>query len=194
MSDTPAGSPPGERLPAGAPSGGRLRSALSHYGYVFMYWLIFVGILGGMAYANEKYPALVEVHFSRWTAQGTGWIMRLLGMGGAVHGIEIVNPYCRFIIIGECTAYYPMGIFVAAVMAYPCRIIQKLVGFAWGLPVILLFNLLRLVTLCYVFRMYPTFFDAVHILVWQSLMIFFTILIWVLWVATLGHGDASQPS
>jgi archaeosortase B (VPXXXP-CTERM-specific) len=162
-------------------------SLLQRYGYVLMYWGIFVGILGAFVTVNEMWRELVEVHFSTWTAEATGWVMRLIGMGAEVRGIRLANEFCRFIIIGECTAYYPIGIYLAAVLAYPVPWTRKLLGVVIGLPVIVAFNLFRLVSLCYIFRWWPDLFHAIHALVWQSLMIFFTIVVWMLWVSTIAH-------
>lgn len=167
------------------------QSTWQRYGSVLLYWVIFVGILGSMVFINEWYPKVVEVHFSNWTAATCGLLMRIVGMGAEVDGIYITNGYCRFHIIGECTAYYPLGIFLAATIAFPVRWWRKLVGVALGIPLLLFVNQARLVTLCYIYRWYPDLFDALHALVWQSLMIFFTVVIWILWVATLGQRDAA---
>jgi archaeosortase B (VPXXXP-CTERM-specific) len=164
-------------------------SMWQRYGSVVLYWVIFVGILGAMVFINERFPRFVEVYFSEWTASTCGLFMRIVGMGASVDGIYISNGYCRFHIIGECTAYYPLGIFLAATMAFPVRWWRKLVGVAVGIPALLLVNQARLVTLCYIYRWYPDLFDAVHALVWQSLMIFFTVVLWILWVALMGQRD-----
>lgn len=157
------------------------------YGFVLFYWLIFVGILGGMAAINELYRPLVEVYFAEWTASVTGSAMQLLGWGGSVNGIRIVNGYCNFRIIDECTAYYPIAIYLAAVMAFPCPWRNKLLGVLIGIPTVIAFNVLRLVSLCYIYKTYPTVFDTIHTLFMQALMIFITIVIWIVWVSFFGQ-------
>jgi exosortase/archaeosortase family protein len=172
--------------PTPAP-GARPKPRFRDYRFVVTYWLVFIGIIGGMAALNELYPALVEVHFSEWTAAASGFVMRLLGWGGRVEGISIINPYCHFYIIGECTAYYLIAIYLAATVAYPAPWLRRLVGIVVGIPVVLVVNVLRLVTLCYMKRMYPLLFESAHLLFWQALMIFFTILVWIVWVSTFAH-------
>ena len=169
-------------------------SMIHRYGSVLLYWVIFIGILGLMVFINEKWPKAVEVHFSRWTAELAGWIMRVIGMGGTVEGIYITNSYCRFYIIGECTAYYPLAIYLAAVAAFPVSVVRKLLGLAFGIPLLLLVNQARLVSLCYIYRSYPDLFDSIHALVWQSLMIFFTVIIWILWISTLGPRHETEST
>jgi archaeosortase B (VPXXXP-CTERM-specific) len=167
---------------------------VKRYGGVLVYWVVFMGILGGMVFINEKWPKLVEVHFSVVTAEVAGWIMRVIGMGGTVDGIYITNPYCRFYIIGECTAYYPLAIYLAAVAAFPVALLRKLMGLAFGIPLLLLINQARLVTLCYIYSSYPDLFDAIHALVWQAMMIFFTVIVWILWVSLMGQPDENRTA
>jgi archaeosortase B (VPXXXP-CTERM-specific) len=168
------------------------QSFWKRYGSVLLYWIVFIGILGLAIFINERYPKFVEVHFSKWTASTSGLLMRILGMGGEVDGIHITNRYCRFHIIGECTAYYPLAIFLGATLAFPVRWWRKLLGIVLGIPLLLIVNQARLITLCYIYRWYPDLFDAIHALVWQAMMIFFTVIVWILWVTTLGQEHASK--
>lgn len=41
-------------------------------------------------------------------------------------------------------------------------------------------------TLCYVYRSYPQAFETLHMLVWQSLMIFLTLVVWIVWFLLVG--------
>ncbi len=167
---------------------------LKRYGFILGYWLIFIGILGSLVAANEIYPDLVTVHASRATASLLGFIMGILGATSTVEGITITNVHCRFHIISECTAYFPVAIFLASVLAYPCRVRAKLIGVFAGVPIVLLFNMGRLVTLCYVRSYYPKLFDTIHILIWQSLIIFFTVFLWILWVSTVASRHETRSS
>lgn len=170
------------------------KSFFKRYGFILGYWLIFIGILGGLVAANEIYPSLVSVHASRATASLLGFTMAILGSSGTVEGITFTNIHCRFHIISECTAYFPVAIFLASVLAYPCRIRAKLIGVLVGVPMVLLFNIGRLVTLCYIRSYYPSLFDTIHILIWQSLIIFFTVFLWILWVSTVASRYETRSS
>ena len=91
----------------------------------------------------------------------------------------------RLRIIPECTAVYPIGLFACGVLAFPCGWRRRLAGIGLGVPVLVLINLLRLVSLCYLGERFPSLFDTAHLLVWQSLMIFLTVLTWLLWVTAI---------
>jgi exosortase/archaeosortase family protein len=74
-----------------------------------------------------------------------------------------------------------VAIYLSAVLAYPSRAKEKLKGFALGTSVILSLNLIRVVSLMYIGRYFPSFFEAAHLLIWQSLIIFAALLAWIYW-------------
>lgn len=158
--------------------GGLFRS----YRQLFTHWAIFLGILGATVAINQWQITWVNIHFASFTAEVMGWIMRTFGEGGAVHGIHVSTNVCKFKIIGECTAYYPMSIYIAAVLAFPVPWFRRFVGVLVGIPILFVINQGRLISLCYLLRVYPDEFEMIHLLVWQSLIIFFTVFIWILWV------------
>ncbi|MCZ7625613.1 MAG: hypothetical protein M5R38_07025 [Candidatus Methylomirabilis sp.] len=42
-------------------------------------------------------------------------------------------------------------------------------------------NLIRVVSLMYIGRYFPSFFETAHLLIWQSVIIFCALLIWLYW-------------
>ncbi len=158
------------------------------YGEVPKRWLVFVAVIAVGAALDEKANYLVNTRLAEVTAQVAAWFLHVLGVGGRAEGTMLVSSYCVFEIIGECTAYYPCVIYTAAVLAYPCRWSRRLMGIALGIPALLLINQSRLVSLCYVYRLSHENFETIHVLVWQSLIIFFTVMLWILWVSTIARG------
>ncbi len=169
------------------PSSDSRGSFLGRYGELFKHWALFLGTLGGLIAINEWKVEWVNYHFTAFTAQFMAWWMRVLGHYAQASGIHVSTDICKFRIIGECTAYYPMSIFVAAVLAFPAPWSRRLLGVLLGVPVMLLINQVRLVSLCYIYRPYRELFDTIHIVVWQSLIIFFTVVLWIIWATTLGR-------
>ena len=51
-----------------------------------------------------------------------------------------------------------------------------------GIPILMVINQGRLISLCYLLQVFPDEFEMIHLVVWQSLIIFFTVFVWVLWV------------
>jgi archaeosortase B (VPXXXP-CTERM-specific) len=168
----------------GAASGGRSYRGLAD---LVRHWALFLGILG-LAYALGEWKAKwVNVEFSVFTAKLMAWSMTLLGENGRSVGVNVGSDVCKFTIIGECTAYYPIAIYIAAVLAFPALWSRRILGLVLGLPLMLVINQVRLVSLCYIERAWPEYFDVIHIVAWQSLIIFCTVLLWILWVTTLGR-------
>ena len=124
----------------------------------------------------------VERYVNLWTAKTAAWALWLLGANGRAHADVIESSVSTIRIISECTALYPAVIFVSAVVASPVAWKRKVVGALFGLPVLASVNLVRIVSLCYIDHWFPQALDTVHFVVWQSLMIFFTVLLWLLWV------------
>ena len=115
------------------------------------------------------------------TAQMTAWALRLLGAEAQANGKLVSSSIFSVEIIWECTAVFPIAVFVAAVLAYPCSWASKAFGVLAGVPLLIGVNLVRLVSLCYIGRAYPAAFETAHLLVWQSLFVFVTTLAWIVW-------------
>lgn len=80
-----------------------------------------------------------------------------------------------------CTGIFVVAMYVSAVLAYPSRAVEKLKGIILGASAILLLNLIRVVSLMYIGRYFPDLFEPAHLLVWQSLIIFSALLVWIYW-------------
>ena len=55
-------------------------------------------------------------------------------------------------------------------------------------------NQVRLVSLFYIGHWFPGSFQTAHLVVWQSLMIFATVILWLLWAAGSRPHHASRPA
>ncbi len=80
-----------------------------------------------------------------------------------------------------CTGIFVVAMYVSAVLAYPSRVVEKLKGIILGASAILILNLIRVVSLMYIGRYFPHLFESAHLLVWQSLIIFSALLVWIYW-------------
>lgn len=173
---------------------GRLRGFVRQNPALIRHWFKFLGLLALLLGLAQWASDWVNVRMAQATAKVLAGVLTLLGQHGRTEGIEVFSRMCRFQIIGECTAYYPCAIFAAAVLSYPCPWRPRLIGLLLGVPAILTINQVRLLSLCYVYRFYYESFETVHIIVWQSLIIFFTVLLWIVWASTLARRHETGPS
>lgn len=149
-------------------------------------WFVLIGTI--LAFVVLQ-PFLIYIGFVRWaneiTAQLLALALRFLGNPSSAEGTIVRSQLFSLEIVFECTAILPIVLFVAAVAATPSQTKAKLWALAWGLPAIVIFNLIRLVSLVYLGHLMPEAFETVHLFVWQPLMILFALALWLWWLERL---------
>jgi len=150
--------------------------------------LIFAGTLGiWLAW----YPVLVKTDalagFLELNADLTASVLRWLGVAITVDGTLVSSSVFAMRIGHECTSIVPMVLLICAAIAYPSRIKQKLFCIALGLPVLFILNLIRTVSLYYVGVHIIDYFDMMHYVIWQSVMILAVLAIWLFWAGRLAN-------
>jgi len=159
---------------------------------LFKNWIVFVAILGLAVAIDQRYWRWINNDLAEWTAELTSASLRLLGLASQTNGRWVWSSICSYEIIGECAAYYPVAIFVAAVAAFPARWTRRLLGIVLGVPAVVFVNQVRLVSLCYVQHWIPEYFETIHIVIWQSLIIVLTVVLWLIWATTLAGGNEPE--
>ena len=127
-----------------------------------------------------------------FTAKATALFLNLFGFGVSTEETLISSSKFQMGIVTGCTGLIPIAIFVSAVLAYPCRIKDKVWGVLFGIVTISAVNLVRTVSLFFIGSSFPGFFNAAHFLIWQSLVIVISIALWLLWVQKLVRVPATQ--
>jgi len=148
---------------------------------------IFVGIILAFILALPVYRGFLYGPLLVGTAQITGFILRVFGTAAHVSGTTIIAPLFSVEVIAACSGIFAYVLFVAAVLAYPCKLKEKATGIVLGVPTIFVVNLVRMVSLFYIGAYLPQFFEAAHLLFWQALMIATAVLIWLFWAQRLTH-------
>lgn len=128
-------------------------------------------------------------------ARNVAWGLRVVGVQAVATGKNVSMPGFSFQIIYHCAGIFGMGIYAAAVVAYPSRWWEKLVGFAIGLPGLYVINTVRMVALGLIGMRWPEMFDWFHEWMWQGIFIIFVIVFWLLWKEKFVRSDmaAAQP-
>jgi exosortase/archaeosortase family protein len=160
---------------------GRLRALWDARGEVLRAWLVFGGSLAVMIQVLIWARPFTDTVFTRWIATYTAWVLALLGLEGESRGTLILSSIGSVEIIRECTAVYPTAMILAAVFAYKASWQRKLLGVVGGIVAIQCLNVIRIVSLMFVQKHWPESFEYMHMVVWQSLIVFLTGLLWLLW-------------
>lgn len=161
---------------------------------LWRYWLLFVAALGIQLFlVLLAFQAELDQSLNRATALVTARTLALFRLECHAEGDLVICPSLSNIrIIFECTAAFPVIIFVAAVVAYPCRWRWRLAGVAAGVPAILAVNVLRLTTLLYVDHAYPAAMEWVHLVAWQALFVVIVVLLWTFWAARVARWERNR--
>lgn len=102
-------------------------------------------------------------------AAANGAILSLVKAGG---GVEIANG---------CNAIEASILLAAAILAFPARPGRRLIGAAIGILMLQLVNLLRIISLLYLSRYAPSWFDFFHLYLWDALIMLDGLLIFLVW-------------
>ncbi|MGE3180911.1 MAG: archaeosortase/exosortase family protein [Phycisphaerae bacterium] len=81
----------------------------------------------------------------------------------------------------NCDAIQSKIVVLSAILAFPASWLRKLSGLLACLAAIALLNLLRIVTLYWLLRDWPDWFEFVHLKVWQPVMVGAAIVLFVCW-------------
>ena len=119
--------------------------------------------------------------FTGGIARASGATLNLLGQHVAMQGTVIRSSRFAVNIRNGCNGVEAMLIFVAAVLAFPSSWRSRLVGLVLGIAAIQVVNLVRVIALYLTGVYFPKLFDASHTVVWQSIVILFGVLLWILW-------------
>jgi len=102
-------------------------------------------------------------------ALANGVVLNLVKAGG---GVEIANG---------CNAIEASILLAAAILAFPARIGHRLIGAALGILMLQIVNLLRIISLLYLNRYAPSWFDFFHLYLWDALIMLDGLLIFLVW-------------
>jgi len=107
--------------------------------------------------------------------------LSLFGADATRRGATIVYRSAAFRVIDECTGIEVIGLFMAAVLAFPSAWRHRLLGLALGIPALLLVNLVRMVTLIMVGASSAKALDIGHVYVWPVIVLTMAMVIWLHW-------------
>jgi exosortase H (IPTLxxWG-CTERM-specific) len=137
---------------------------------------LFYGFASSSLYLDTMLPGIASQQ-----ATISGWMLNLLGQPVSVSGRELGGAGVLLSIQEGCDASEATALYVAACLAFPAAWESRLRAAALGVGVIFVLNVLRVVTLFYVGRYAPDWFDVAHVDVWPVLILLDCVILWTLW-------------
>lgn len=140
---------------------------------------VYAGAIGG------SWVLAIAQWTASWTSLGLGW----LGISTSVNGTILASDSFAVNVVTECTAIGPLLVFLGAVVAYPSRLRAKGIGALAGVVLISAVNLVRIISLFWIGDNYFEYLDIAHLLIWQTAIILFTIVLWLFWMERVAHAQ-----
>jgi len=138
----------------------------------------------GIYVAQDVIIAPLNRHFAWITVQ----LLQLVGIHITASGPMVALRSFVVEIRSNCNAIYEVGLYAAAVWAYPASWRRRLLGTLAGALVLYVVNVLRIMTLLAVGWMQPTWFEVTHLYVWQMLYLLVVIICWSVWLSRIRPG------
>ena len=154
-------------------------------------WLVVIALARGGVRAPERLLTPVALGFAS-LVQG---VLRWTGVGALRDGAYVFVPgrFAYEVGIG-CTGLLPAAVLVVAILASPGSQAAKWRGLSIGVPLLLVFNLVRLAHLFYLGIQAPRAFALAHSVWWEAGIVLMTFAVWMVWALWAARRDASRSS
>jgi exosortase/archaeosortase family protein len=108
-----------------------------------------------------------------------------MGAHSWVSGASVGIPGFAVEIKNNCNAIYEIGLYAAAVFAYPATWRLRTLGVAIGALLLYLANLLRVLALIGLGRYFPGGFQLAHLYLFQALFLALVAACWLSWLSRI---------
>jgi exosortase H (IPTLxxWG-CTERM-specific) len=142
---------------------------------------------------SKRWFSVIEA-LTAWTARIEFELLRLASDEATLEGNLVSLGGFAVRIIEECTGIFEVIIFVAAVLAFPTTPRKQAIGLAMGIPLLYVFNLLRILVLIGVGRHWPALFEFMHVYFWQATLILMITSVWLLWIFQVVRDEKGLPA
>jgi exosortase/archaeosortase family protein len=136
---------------------------------------------------------ILQPRFFSVNATLSSFILNLFGMGTVANRECISSSVFSVNIARGCDAVEAMALFASAMLAYPSKWNDKLIGFLASILVLFVLNISRVVSLFLTGIYFPKAFEFMHVEFWQVLFVIFAIgllFIWIKWTEKEASHDS----
>ena len=134
----------------------------------------------------------------RWavshTVDSMGWVSRLLRWPFVAYDDALVIHGVSMQIVPDCTPLMPTAAFAISVVAFPAPWRRRLIGIAVGAVLLWVYNLLRIFALIPVLKYRPTWFDFIHVYLWQTTTLIVVFAMFLIWLGTQTRRRTPVPT
>ena len=124
--------------------------------------------------------------YTEFLARAVTAIVNVFGAGALASGTTVYSPRYTIDIAMGCDGVEASCLYLAGVLAFPTSWRARLIGLAFGVPLIHAINLARLVGLYYVGVYLPSVVEEVHVYIAQTIVILLSTGILIFWLQRFG--------
>jgi exosortase H (IPTLxxWG-CTERM-specific) len=144
--------------------------------------------------ASRPVNDAVIVPFTAGIASVSGKLLNVLGERAEVVGTEIRSSSFGVNIENGCNGVETALLFGAAVLAFPASWKRRLLGLVAGFVAIQVLNLFRVISLFWIGLHRPALFSSSHTVIWQSVVVLFGVLLFLVWASRERRLSAESSS
>ncbi|HEX9149009.1 MAG TPA: exosortase H [Thermoanaerobaculia bacterium] len=144
--------------------------------------------------ASRPVNDAVIVPFTAGIASVSGKLLNVLGERAEVVGTEIRSSSFGVNIENGCNGVETALLFGAAVLAFPASWKRRLLGLIAGFVAIQVLNLFRVISLFWIGLHRPALFSSSHTVIWQSVVVLFGVLLFLVWASRERRLSAESSS
>lgn len=132
--------------------------------------------------------------FLSMNAQAAAGVLSFCGEEARAIGPSIVSAGGSLSVRRGCDGAQVMAFFVIAVLVWPLSVpaSRRALGVLAGVVGLSLLNTGRLVSLYYIHRYMPEWFDTMHIGVWQAAFLIAALAAWLVWLVWASRSPAGR--
>lgn len=107
--------------------------------------------------------------------------LTLLGIENTLQGIEIIIENTRYLIVQDCLGWKSMFLITALYFSTPHKIIKNIKHLLYGLIIIQIANVIRVISTIILAELGIISFDIIHDFLWQWGLSIIVIAMWYYW-------------
>ncbi len=149
--------------------------------------IVYLAVFGFLAmlfyafYTSTWYFKNIIEPVSAFYAKTGNTILNILGFDTLHNETSIISEQLTLNVFTGCDGTEAMALFASAIIALGVSWTTKFKGLLFGLPLLVLINIIRVVSLFILGIFLPSLFDFFHVQFWQIAYILSAMLIWLYW-------------
>ena len=161
---------------------------------ILKFVVFFITSLSIFYFISIQFESYIPLFSMQSTAKTLHLLLNLAGMKNNLNAYSINFSNFSITIVRQCTGIFEAMALTACMLAYPASKEKKFAGIVFAIPVIYIFNMLRLVFLSILGIYYPSVFEAIHDYLLQLTFVFLVVFFWIFWIDKVVKSDEVTES